>query len=84
MNDVFVIDKTISKLNNSDRFNMNFCGFDLKIIEQGLTLLRNERLKHTPWINRNPNGYPPQYGYDINDKGVRQVDSVLEYIRKHI
>lgn len=84
LDDVFVIDKNISNLNNSDKFKIELCGFDLKLIEQGLTLLRNERLKHTPWINRNHNGYPPKYGYDTENKKVRQVDSVLNYLRKNI
>jgi hypothetical protein len=84
MNDVFIIDKNISKLNNSDQFEIKVSGFDLKLIEEGLTMLRNKRLHNTPWENRNPNGYPPNFWYDNNDKGVRQVDNTLNYIRKQI
>jgi len=84
MNDVFVIDKNISNLNNSDQFEIKVNGFDLKLIEKGLTMLRNERLRHTPWENRNPNGYPPHFWYNDKDKSVRQVDSILNHLRKQI
>jgi hypothetical protein len=84
LEEVFIINKNISNLNNSDQFEIKVSGFDLKLIEKGLTMLRNERLRHTPWENRNPNGYPPRFWYNDKDKSVRQVDSILNHLIKQI
>lgn len=84
LEEVFIINKNISNLNNSDQFEIKVSGFDLKLIEKGLTMLRNERLRNTPWENRNPNGYPPHFWYNDKDKSVRQVDSILNHLRKQI
>lgn len=71
-------------MNNSDRYTIELSGFDLKLILESLDKERFARLKNTPWLNRNPDGYPPQFWYDTNDKKVRQVDSVINYIKKQI
>ena len=74
----------IKDINNTDRYNIELSGFDLKLVLESLNKERYDRLSHTPWLNRNTNGYPPQFYYDINDKKVRQVDSVISYIKKQI
>ncbi len=72
------------ELVNSERYTIELSGFDLKLVLDSLKRERSERLRKTPWKNRNPNGYPPQFGYDYNAKSVRQVDSVINYIQKQI
>ena len=74
----------IKDINNTDRYTIELSGFDLKLVLESLDKERYERLRHTPWLNRNPNGYPPKFYYDSNDKKVRQVDSVISYIKKQI
>ena len=74
----------IKDINNTDRYTIELSGFDLKIVLESLDKERYERLRHTPWLNRNSNGYPPNFYYDKNDKKVRQVDSVINYIKKQI
>ena len=71
-------------IDNNGRYKIEVCGFDLKIILDSLKSEREKRLSKTPWKNRNPNGYPPNFGYDKNAKPVRQVDSVINYIKKQI
>lgn len=71
-------------IDNSRRYKIDVSGFDLKIILESLNDERWKRLSKTPWENRNPNGYPPNYSYDYNAKSVRQVDSVINYIKKQI
>ena len=71
-------------IDNSRRYKIEVCGFDLKIILDSLKSEREKRLSKTPWENRNPNGYPPDYCHDYNAKPVRQVDSVISYIKKQI
>ena len=71
-------------IDNSRKYKIEVCGFDLKIILESLKSEREKRLSKTPWENRNPNGYPPNFGYDKNAKSVRQVDSVISYIKKQI
>ena len=71
-------------IDNSGRYKIEVCGFDLKIILESLNDEREKRLHKTPWENRNPNGYPPNYYYDCNAKPVRQVDSIINYIKKQI
>jgi len=75
------IDKVVVDIN---RYTIELSGFDLKLILESLDKERYDRLRHTPWENRNPNGYPPDFYYDKNDKKVRQVDSVISYIKKQI
>ena len=74
----------IKNINNIDRYTIELSGFDLKLVLESLDKERYNRLSHTPWENRNPNGYPPDFYYDKNDKKVRQVDSVINYIKKQI
>lgn len=74
----------MNSINNVDRYTIEFSGFDLKLVLESLEKERYNRLSHTPWANRNPNGYPPFFSYDENDKKVRQVDSVINYIKKQI
>ena len=74
----------IKDINNIDRYTIELSGFDLKLVLESLDKERYNRLRHTPWENRNPNGYPPQFYYDAHDKKVRQVDSVISYIQKQI
>lgn len=71
-------------IDNSGRYKIEVSGFDLKIILESLNGEREKRLHKTPWENRNPNGYPPNYYYDCKAKSVRQVDSVISYIKKQI
>lgn len=71
-------------IDNSGRYKIEVSGFDLKIILESLNGEREKRLSKTSWENRNPNGYPPNYYYDCNAKSVRQVDSVISYIKKQI
>lgn len=71
-------------IDNSGRYKIEICGFDLKIIMDSLKSERQKRLSKTPQENRNPNSYPPYYYYDCNAKPVRQVDSVISYIKKQI
>lgn len=71
-------------IDNSGRYKIEVSGFDLKIILESLNNEREKRLHKTPWVNRNPNGYPPDFDYDRNAKSVRQVDSVINYIKKQI
>ena len=56
----------------------------MKLVLQSLDKEKYERLRKTPWENRNSDVYPPQYWYDNNDKSVRQVDSTINYIEKQI
>ncbi len=74
----------IEGLVNSGRYTIELSGFDLKLVLDSLEREKSERLKNTPWENRNPNGYPPRFGYDYNARSVRQVDSVINYIQKQI
>ena len=74
----------IKDINNADRYTIELSGFDLKLILESLDKERYNRLSHTSWKNRNPNGYPADFYYDTNDKKVRQVDSVIKYIQKQI
>lgn len=74
----------IKNINNTDRYNIELSGFDLKLVLESLNKERYDRLSHTPWKNRNPNGYPPQFYYDTQDKKVRHVDSVISYIKNQI
>ena len=74
----------IKDINNTDRYNIELSGFDLKLVLESLNKERYDRLSHTTWKNRNPNGYPPQFNYDTQDKKVRQVDSVISYIKNQI
>lgn len=74
----------IKDINNTDRYTIELSGFDLSLVLESLDKERYNRLSHTPWKNRNPNGYPPNFYYDQNDKKVRQVDSVINYIKKQI
>lgn len=72
------------KIESTDRVTLELSGFDLKLI---LTALREEeiiRLRATGWRNLTPNSYPPRYGYDDNAKPVRQITSVVDYIKKQI
>ena len=71
-------------INITNKYTVELSGFDLKLILESLDKERYNRLSHTPWKNRNPNGYPPDFHYDVNDKKVRQVDSVINYIQKPI
>ena len=71
-------------IDNSKKYKIEVCGFDLKIILESLNGEREKRLSKTSWKNRNPNGYPQFYSYDYNAKSVRQVDSVISYIKKQI
>ena len=74
----------IKDINNTDRYTIELSGFDLKLVLESLDKERYDRLSHTPWENRNPNGYLPDFYYDKNDKKVRQVDSVISYIKNQI
>ena len=74
----------IKDINNTDRYNIELSGFDLKLVLESLNKERYDRLSHTHWKNRNPNGYPPQFYYDTHDKKVRQVDSIISYIKNQI
>lgn len=74
----------MDSIDNSGRYKIEVSGFDLKLILESLNNEREKRLHKTPWENRNPNGYPPNYWYDNNAKPVRQVDSVISYIKKQI
>lgn len=74
----------MDSIDNSRRYKIEVCGFDLKIILDSLKSEREKRLSKTPWENRNPNGYPPDYCYDCNAKTVRQVDTLINYIKKQI
>ena len=71
-------------IDNSGRYKIEVSGFDLKIILESLNSEREKRLSKTPWENKNPNGYPPHFSYDDKAKSVRQVDSVLSYIKNQI
>jgi len=71
-------------IDNSGRYKIEVSGFDLKIILESLNAEREKRLSKTPWENRNSNGYPPLFSYDYKAKSVRQVDSVLSYIKNQI
>ncbi len=71
-------------IDNSRKYKIEVCGFDLKIILDSLKSEREKRLSKTPWENRNLNGYPPFFSYDYEAKSVRQVDSVINYIKKQI
>lgn len=74
----------MNDIDNSERYKIEVSGFDLKIILESLNGEREKRLSKTPWENRNPNGYPPYYSHDYKAKSVRQVDSVISYIKKQI
>ena len=74
----------MDNIDNNGRYNIEVSGFDLKIILESLNTEREKRLHKTPWENRTPNSYPPNYWYDNNAKPVRQVDSVINYIKKQI
>lgn len=74
----------VKDINNTGRYTIELSGFDLKLVLESLDKERYDRLSHTPWKNRNLNGYPPDFYYDVNDKKVRQVDSVINYINKQI
>lgn len=74
----------MNDIDNSERYKIEVSGFDLKIILESLNGEREKRLSKTPWENRNPNGYPPYYSHDYEAKSVRQVDSVISYIKKQI
>ena len=74
----------MDSIDNSRRYKIEVSGFDLKLILESLNDERNKRLYKTSWENRNPNVYPPKYSYDYNAKSVRQVDSVISYIKKQI
>ena len=74
----------MNSIDNSGRYKIEVSGFDLKLILESLNTEREKRLHKTPWENRNPNGYPPNYWYDNNAKSVRQVDSVIRYIKTQI
>lgn len=67
-----------------ERITITLSSFDIKLIYDALERERNERLSKTPWENRNPQGYPPQYSHDYNAKPVRQVDSTLRFIKRQI
>ena len=71
-------------IDNSGRYKIEVSGFDLKIILESLNSEREKRLSKTSWENRNPNGYPPLFSYDYKAKSVRQVDSVISYIKNQI
>jgi hypothetical protein len=71
-------------IDNNRKYKIEVSGFDLKIILESLNDERVKRLSKTPWENRNPNGYPPNYSHNYNAKSVRQVDSVINYIKKQI
>ena len=74
----------MNNIDNNVRYKIEVCGFGLKIILDSLKSEREKRLSKTPCENRNPNGYPPDFDYDKNAKSVRQVDSVISYIKKQI
>ena len=71
-------------IDNKEQITITLSGFDLKLILEALERERNKRLSNTPWKNRNPEVYPPQYSHDYNAKPVRQVDSTLNFIKKQI
>lgn len=66
------------------RITITLSSFDIKLIYNALERERTERLSKTPWENRNPQVYPPQYSHDYNAKPVRQVDSTLRFIKRQI
>lgn len=74
----------LSEPEAEERITITLSSFDIKLIYDALERERNERLSKTPWKNRNPQGYPPQYSHDYNAKPVRQVDSTLRFIKRQI
>lgn len=71
-------------IDNKEQITITLSGFDIKLIFDALERERDRRLSNTPWANRNPGVYPPQYGHDYNAKPVRQVDSTLNFIKRQI
>ena len=74
----------MTEIENSKRFTIEVSGFDLKLILESLNEERRKRLSKAPFVNRNPDIYPPRYWYDDNAKPVRQVDRTINYIKKQI
>ena len=72
----------LEDIKNPDEITIKISGFDLKLIITALMEERHLRLQQTGWKNLTPGVYPPQYGYDHNAKPVRQVDSVINHIKK--
>ena len=71
-------------IDNKEQIAITLSGFDIKLILDALEREKDRRLSNTPWANRNPEVYPPNYSHDYNAKPVRQVDSVLNFIKKQI
>lgn len=71
-------------IDNNEQIAITLSGFDIKLIFDALEREKNRRLSNTPWVNRNPEVYPPQYSHDYNARPVRQVDSTLNYIKRQI
>lgn len=73
-------------LNNNDRVQLDISYFDYKLIQEGLKLLYNEKLRHTPWVPKpryEGYGSPVDYWYEGN-KSTRQIQSIIKYLEKQI
>lgn len=71
---------------NSDRVNISMSYFDYKLVQEGLKLLLDEKLKHTKWVGKpryEEYGAPLDYWYEGN-KETHQIESTINYLKNQI
>lgn len=72
--------------NPNDRVTLEMKRYDYEIIKRSLEESYNSEMHKTPWVQTNPNEYPPYYWYKGNkgNKITKKIDSVLRFIKKQV
>lgn len=69
--------------NPNERVELVISRYDYEIIKRSLEESYNSELHKTPWVQTNPNEYPPDYWYKGN-KITKRIESVLRFIKKQV